>query len=157
MELAPKIDPHGLYRAHDFEHMARTQALIDIASGHPRKAAERLMPFVKAGTNDVSGVQPGTARTAGWALCESGDTPAGARLLQRYVTEAEKIQVSSGPYLALGRSYLGLCLLKNGDVHSARELAALAQQAFTEQPGVSSYFRKPLAELQRRLKTGGPL
>jgi serine/threonine-protein kinase len=160
MRLAPKIDPHGLLRAHELETLERTLASIDIASGQPRKAAERLMPFVKAGTNiagnDVSGVQPGTARTAGWALCESGDIQLGARLLERYVIEMEKIEVSSGPYLALGRSYLGLCLLKTGDVRRARELAALAQQAFTEQPGVSPYFKKPFAELQRRLKAAAP-
>jgi tetratricopeptide (TPR) repeat protein len=161
MRLVPGLDPRGTYRAHELEALERTRALIEIAVGQPRQAAERLMPFVKAATNtagtEVSGVQPGTARTAGWALCESGDVQLGVRLLERYVIEGEKIQVSSGPYLALGRSYLGLCLLKTGDVRRARELAALAQQAFTEQPGVSPYFKKPLAELQRRLKADGPV
>jgi tetratricopeptide (TPR) repeat protein len=156
IQQAPTVDPHGLTRAHELEDFERVRALIEIETGQPRQAVERLAPFLKADTNiawnDVSAVAPPTARVAGWALCLSGDEQAGSRLLQKYVEETAKIVVPSAAALALGRSWLGLCLLKMGDVRRAREFADLAQQAFVEQPGVSPYWKKPLAELQRRLK-----
>ena len=55
------------------------------------------------------------------------------------------------PHVAHWRALTGLCALDAGNRPRAMELAGLARQAFTQQPGVSPYYKAPLATLEKRL------
>jgi len=44
------------------------------------------------------------------------------------------------------------CALAAGQRELALTYAELARQAFAEQPGVSPYYKAPLADLERRLQ-----
>ena len=55
------------------------------------------------------------------------------------------------PGLARWRATTGLCALDAGDHRRAVELAELARQALTQQPGVSPYYKAPLLALEKRL------
>jgi hypothetical protein len=55
------------------------------------------------------------------------------------------------PDLAEARARLGLCLLSAGQRERALQMANLSARAFTEQPGVSSFYKRPLIELRRKL------
>ena len=55
------------------------------------------------------------------------------------------------PHVAHWRAVTGLCALDAGNRRRAMELAELARQAFTQQPGVSPYYKAPLLTLEKRL------
>ncbi len=58
------------------------------------------------------------------------------------------------PYLAYLRSVTGLCALAHGQRARAVEQARLAHASFEAQPGVSPYFKRPLAKLEQLLQRG---
>ena len=59
----------------------------------------------------------------------------------------------NAPQLARLRAIAGLCALAIGERKRAEEMAALSRRTFEAQPGVSPYFKKPLAQLEEQLAT----
>ena len=57
----------------------------------------------------------------------------------------------SSPGLAALRARAGLCALQAEQPDLARQLRDAAQRAFTEQPGVSAFYKKPWLELEQQL------
>lgn len=51
------------------------------------------------------------------------------------------------------RALTSLCALKTGDRKRAVDLSELARRAFTEQPGVSPYYKAPLVKLEQSLRS----
>ena len=56
------------------------------------------------------------------------------------------------PHVAYWRAVTGSCALDAGNQRRATELAELARHAFTQQPGVSRYYKAPLLTLEKRLE-----
>jgi len=93
--------------------------------------------------------------TVGEAACAAGRRAEGLQLLQ----DGMAAHISLGPHpndpiLANIRAIAGLCALASGDRKLAVEYAALARAAFTAQPGVSPYFKRPAEKLDRLLRGG---
>jgi TolA-binding protein len=86
----------------------------------------------------------------GEILCAAGDRSAGLELLQRAMADYLALGMVN-PDLAYTRGIAGLCALELGERRQAEEWATLARSYFEAQPGVGTYFKKPLAELEKRL------
>ena len=82
---------------------------------------------------------PRTAR-AGWAG------------LEREIQTFAPVFYEGAPYIAWLRSLSGLCALSLGDVATATRRAAEARAAFGAQPGVSPFYKAPLARLEQSLR-----
>ena len=113
---------------------------------------------------------------AAWRLAETFEPPRGERGVSEQVLLGElqcarkhpaegRLEIAGvlrspdlveefefSPELARIRAVAGLCALKAGDRVSAKAFAAQARAAFTEQPGVSDYYKRPLAELDAALR-----
>ncbi|HTN49223.1 MAG TPA: hypothetical protein VMK32_07325, partial [Burkholderiaceae bacterium] len=91
----------------------------------------------------------------GEILCAIGDRFAGLELLQRAMADYLAMGMIN-PDLAYTRGIAGLCALELGERKQGEQWAALARSYFDAQPGVSPYFKKPLAEFERRLAESQP-
>jgi serine/threonine protein kinase/tetratricopeptide (TPR) repeat protein len=83
--------------------------------------------------------------------CGTGRADAGYDALTALIDTHQRRLSSNNPTLAYLRSQAGLCALQAGKLARARELQADARRAFTAQPAVSPFFKKPLIELEGRL------
>jgi serine/threonine protein kinase/tetratricopeptide (TPR) repeat protein len=87
----------------------------------------------------------------GAALCALGRASEGLPLMDTYTEKVAEESSASHPRVAHWRAVTGLCALDAGNRPRAMELAELARQAFTRQPGVSPYYKAPLLTLDKRL------
>jgi hypothetical protein len=88
---------------------------------------------------------------SGAALCALGKAREGLPLMETYTERFAEQSFAYHPRVAHWRATTGLCALDAGDRPRAMELAESARQAFTQQPGVSPYYKTPLRTLERRL------
>ena len=83
--------------------------------------------------------------------CASGDHKAGLADLTRSLSSQSAVSSPNKPWLARLRAVAGLCALSLGDRKRAEEFANEARRAFSAQPNVSPYFKKPLILLEKQL------
>jgi tetratricopeptide (TPR) repeat protein len=87
----------------------------------------------------------------GEAKCAVGRSAEGLPLLLKAITSFEPKVSANDPYLARARAVAGQCALAAGQRKVAVQLARQAREAFIAQPGVSPYFKYPLAKLENSL------
>ena len=100
---------------------------------------------------EPSAAQADEALLRGRLLCATGQPVQGLALQRQRIATWAASAYSHSPELAHARALAGLCALQAGQRSDATELAAQAQAAFEQQPGVSPYFKQPLWALQQRL------
>ncbi len=83
--------------------------------------------------------------------CNSGHPKLGLAKLTASLGEFRSRYAPNSPGIAALRARIGLCALQAGDTGLARAMQDAARRAFTEQPAVSAYFKKPWLELERQL------
>ena len=83
--------------------------------------------------------------------CGTGDVAAGLGVLTTLVSTYQDRLSPNNPTMAYLRSQAGLCAIQAGQPARARALQVAARRAFTLQPGVSAFYKKPLIELEHRL------
>ena len=74
--------------------------------------------------------------------------------MDRVIDERAQFAFPQDPSVAWARAKAGLCALQAGRRNEATRLASLARAAFERQPGVSGFYKAPLAELDRVLAAG---
>jgi eukaryotic-like serine/threonine-protein kinase len=87
----------------------------------------------------------------GEAECAAGRSMEGLPLLLKVIASFEPRVSANDPYLARTRAVSGQCALAAGQRKVAVQLAQQAREAFIAQPGVSPYFKHPLAKLESSL------
>lgn len=100
---------------------------------------------------EPSAAQADEALLRGRLLCATGQPVQGLALQRQRIATWAASSYSHSPELAHARALAGLCALQAGQRSDATELAAQAQAAFEQQPGVSPYFKQPLWALQQQL------
>jgi hypothetical protein len=93
------------------------------------------------------------AELRGEVLCALNRNAEGLARMEKATNKYERQVYPFDPSHARARSIAGLCALAAGQRERAAKLAQLARDAFVGQPGVSQYFKTPLVELERRLRT----
>ncbi len=93
-------------------------------------------------------------------LC-AGERPGEGLKLAEEVLGAREAMIKTGefehdPELAYMRSLVALCAFKAGRAARAQALAAQAERSFEEQPQVSAFYLRPLAEYRRLTATKTP-
>jgi hypothetical protein len=86
------------------------------------------------------------------ASCAAGAPEQGLERILRLIEARAKRVHAHDPVLARHRAVAGLCALAAGQRQQAERLAHEAREAFQAEPGVSPYFRRPLADLDQRLR-----
>ena len=89
----------------------------------------------------------------GELMCASGQQKIGLEYLHLAEDFFVSFRSPNSPQLAQLRAIAGLCALAIGERKRAEEMAALSRRTFEAQPGVSPYFKKPLAQLEEQLAT----
>jgi tetratricopeptide (TPR) repeat protein len=128
-----------------------TRAQVRLASSDSAAALALLKDHVP-GIDELAQDRTIHGELLGEALCSSGKQSEGLVVLKRNLVERERADsYPYAPWLARLRAVVGRCVLDSGDREAARRYAALARAAFTEQPGVSPYYKAPLFKLERSL------
>ena len=83
--------------------------------------------------------------------CKSGSPTQGLQTLEAKIRANEGMAFAQSPILAYWRAQAGQCALLTGRRDRARAFAARARAAFIAQPGVSPYYKAPLARLEHAL------
>jgi hypothetical protein len=83
--------------------------------------------------------------------CNIGRPQAGLATLMASLNESKANAAPNSPSIAALRARIGLCALQAGQPAIARAMREGARRAFTEQPGVSDFYKKPWLELERQL------
>jgi hypothetical protein len=126
------------------------RAALQLDMGHTRVAVQILKANPPEGGNP--NVLADYEQKLGEALCLEGQTKEG--LVQLKKAQAVLDTFDLYPYSPdYGRIWgdLGLCTLAAGARTTALSYAAKARKVFAIQPGVSSYYKKPLQNLERLL------
>jgi hypothetical protein len=126
--------------------LARARVKLDRAEP---AAALALLPPDRADIDDYPFEDRRLLRGA--ALCALGRASEGLPMMETYTQQAAKESFAYHPGVAHWRAVTGSCALDAGNRRRAMELADLARQAFTRQPGVSPYFKASLLTLEKRL------
>jgi hypothetical protein len=126
--------------------LARARVKLD--RGDPA-AALALLPADEGDTEEWADEHRSLLRGA--ALCALGRAREGLPLMETYAEKLAKQSFAYHPRVAHWRAVTGLCALDAGNEPRAMELAQLARQAFTQQSGVSPYYKAPLLTLEKRL------
>ena len=126
--------------------LARARLKLD--RGDPA-AALALLPPDRADVEDSPYEHRKLLRGA--ALCGLGKARDGLPLMETHTEKFAEESFAYHPHVAHWRAVTGLCALDAGNQRRAMELAELARQAFTQQPGVSPYYKAPLFTLEKRL------
>jgi serine/threonine protein kinase/tetratricopeptide (TPR) repeat protein len=134
------------------------ELLIRIESGQFSAAAklleERKAEIQNAHATDLSYVTFNPTGLAGLQAvvdCNMGKPAAGLERMTALLNTVKDHYVPASPRIAALRARIGLCALRAGQPKIARQMQQAARQAFTEQPGVSSFYKKPLLELEKEL------
>jgi serine/threonine protein kinase len=83
--------------------------------------------------------------------CNSGQPKNGLARLTASLNQFKDQFASNSPRIAALRARAGLCALQAGELPLARQLRDAARRAFTEQPGVSAFYKRPWTELEQQL------
>jgi tetratricopeptide (TPR) repeat protein len=126
--------------------LSRSRVKLD--RGDPA-AALALLPLDRADIEDSPYEHRKLLRGA--ALCALGRAREGLPLMETYTEKFAEESFAYHPHVAHWRAVTGLCALDAGNERRATELAELARRAFTQQPGVSPYYKAPLLTLEKRL------
>ena len=86
--------------------------------------------------------------------CALGRAREGLPTMEELTAKLAAMSYVHSPDVAHMRSLTGLCALQAGQIARAKELAELARRAFIAQPGVSSFFKAPLQQLEQKLRQG---
>ena len=130
------------------ESLAIARARVKLDRGDPA-AALALLPPDHGDIEDFTFEDRRLLRGA--ALCALGRAGDGLPLMETHTQKLAEDSSALHPGLARWRATTGLCALDAGNRPRAMELAELARQAFTRQPGVSPYYKAPLLTLENRL------
>jgi len=130
------------------ESLAIARARVKLDRGDPA-AALALLPPDHGDIEDFTYEDRRLLRGA--ALCSLGRWRDGLPLMETHTQKLAEDSSALHSGLARWRATTGLCALDAGDHRRAVELAELARQAFTQQPGVSPYYKAPLLALEKRL------
>jgi serine/threonine-protein kinase len=126
------------------------RASIQIAQGNA-KAALKLLRDNEPTTQEAALLSVYRA-TLGEALCADHQPVQGLAAMRQAIHELEAGgEHPDSPDLARSRSIAGLCALAAGNLNLASAYAAKARSAFTAQPGVSPYYKKPSEALDRKM------
>ena len=112
-------------------------------------AALALLPRDRSDIEDFPHEHRNLLRGA--AMCGLGKARDGLPLMETYTEKVAEESFAYHPHVAHWRAVTGLCALDAGNRPRAMELAESARQAFTQQAGVSSYYKAPLLALEKRL------
>ncbi len=157
LDGAPHFDPIRGYGDDNQRYnrfLTETRAQILLAKGDARGA----LALVEGDPpqTDVPAGDDGFDRTRmllGELLCANGQPEKGLPMLQRWLSEDERSEMSpDAPWLARLRAVTGACALQTGDRSLAQHLGALARKTFDAQPGVSEYYKAPLVKLEYDLR-----
>jgi len=130
------------------EALPIARARVKLDRGDPA-AALALLPPDRGDMEDFTSEDRRLLR--GEALCALGRSREGLPLMETHTQKLAEDSSALHSGLARWRATTGLCALDAGDHRRAVELAELARQAFTQQPGVSPYYKAPLLALEKRL------
>jgi serine/threonine-protein kinase len=83
--------------------------------------------------------------------CNTGQPKAGLARLTASLNELKGQFAPASPGIAALRAHVGLCALQAQELAIAREMRDEARRAFTEQPAVSAFYKKPWEELEHQL------
>ena len=100
----------------------------------------------------IDGIATNVVLRAQLDCADPGRAAAGLAVLEKEAQDGARMLYAHAPYLAWLRSQAGLCALATGDKTTAMRHAGEARAAFVAQPGVSPYFKAPLARLEQALK-----
>jgi len=125
--------------------LINTEALLAVWQGNPKPALTSAIA-ASADGEDYWGSQ---RRLVGEAECLA-DRPAQGlkRLLAGMEQRWARGWYRYDPDAARDHAVAGLCALKLGQRRQAEALAALSREAFAVQPGVSPFYKRPLAQLE---------
>lgn len=87
------------------------------------------------------------------ALCGAGRATEGLPMMRDAIAARAGCADANDPTLARHRAVAGLCALAIGDRRHAEAMACESRAGFTAQPGVSPWFKEPLARLESALQT----
>jgi hypothetical protein len=94
----------------------------------------------------------GFAGLQGVVECHTGQAKVGLARLTALLDQFKGQFAEISPSIAALRAHVGLCALQAGDLSVAREMKEGARRAFTEQPAVSGFYKKPWQDLERQLE-----
>jgi eukaryotic-like serine/threonine-protein kinase len=134
--------------------LAVERASILLERGRPADALAALAPYANDAVFAPGRGFDSVSLVRATALCASG-RPGGLQEIEAMTERASETVFAHTPELARLRALAGICALDAGQLTRARELAALARQALTAQPRVSSYYSAPLLTLERRMDPRG--
>jgi len=83
--------------------------------------------------------------------CNTGRPSSGLAALRAALAKIEDQFAPVSPIVGSLRARAGLCALQAGDRQLAYQYQAAARRAFTAQPSVSSFYKRPWVELERKL------
>jgi hypothetical protein len=83
--------------------------------------------------------------------CNTGHAAAGLARLTAALNEFKDRFAPDSPTIAALRARAGLCALQAEQQTIAVEMRDVARRAFTEQPEVSAFYKKPWIELEQQL------
>jgi tetratricopeptide (TPR) repeat protein len=133
------------------------EVLIKIESGQFAEGAKLVRDFTGANPDPrVKDLTFNTFSPSGLAGlqavldCNTGRQKAGLAALVASLNESSD-NAPNSPSVAALRARIGLCALQAGQPAMAREMSQRAGRAFTDQPGVSNFYKKPWLELEREL------
>jgi hypothetical protein len=134
------------------------EVLLDIEGGKLTNARHLVDEWLRARTSEhaqdmlVYTLWPaGMQALQAVVQCRTGQAAAGLDQLTNLIGTYQERLAPSNPTMAYLRSHAGLCAVEANRLDRAQELQAAARRAFTAQPAVSAFYKKPLMELERKL------
>jgi eukaryotic-like serine/threonine-protein kinase len=134
------------------------EALLDIENGKYPEAGELIGEWTRRTPQErAQDLLIYTLWPAGFDAmqaivdCNTAKSRAGLDLLNALIAANQERLSARSPTLAYLRAQAGLCALQSGQTARARESQAAARRAFTDQPAVSKFYKRPLIELEHRL------
>jgi serine/threonine-protein kinase len=138
----------GNERAMHYTHtVSMTRAQIELEAQNPQAALAALQSV----PDSADGQTVEMLALRGAVLCATGRPAEGLERLRRAIDRLAATSHPHSPVLAHTRARAGLCALGSGQAQQATTWAMQAREAFAAQPGVSPFFKAPLARLESAL------
>lgn len=132
--------------------IAEQRVRIFLERGHVEAALAAMpAPYGLAPEEDRSEPTLATYALRGELLCAAGKPADGLPILLASIEAIAPVLYPAAPGLARLRALAGRCSLDLGKRAAASRLAALARDAFRQQPEVSAWYQMPLQQLERDL------
>lgn len=155
LQNAPPVrDANGLPEAGSLRAtmVTATLAMIKYLHGKPQQALALLDEQGKTFDLDESSGSENPVFVRAASGCALGRARENLPTMEELTAKLAELSYVHSPDVAHMRSLTGLCALQAGHTARARELAGLSRRAFTEQPGVSNFFKTPLQQLEQKLR-----